>query len=106
MVNTDILDPELAEIDWRRLNFPWCTIYSTKIYRQGLDIIIHKYLDNFQPHRLRQIMLFYTEANIHNKHLGKFTIKNIWDLYPLNNTAVENLKRQTHMPSTLTYLMT
>ena len=30
MVKTEILDPELAEMGWKRFNFPRCTGYSPK----------------------------------------------------------------------------
>ena len=58
MIKTDSLDPELAEIGWRRLNFPWFTVYSPKRYRKGLDLIIHKYPNDCRLRSLRPILLF------------------------------------------------
>ena len=74
MFKTKVLDPELPEIGWRRFNFPWCTGYSPKCYRRGLDLLIHKYNNNFRPHRLRPILLFDIEANMHNKYLGRISM--------------------------------
>ena len=42
-----------------------------KRYRQGLDLLIHKYPEDYRLHRLRKILLFGIEANMHNKHLGR-----------------------------------
>ena len=57
MVKTDAMESELAEIGWRRFNFPWFTGYSTKRYRKVLDLIIHKDPNDYQPHRLHPILL-------------------------------------------------
>ena len=70
MVKTKVLDLELAEIGWWGFNFPWCTGYSPKRHQRGLDLIIHKDTNNYCPHRLRLILLFDIEENMHNKHLG------------------------------------
>ena len=45
------------------------------MYQRGIDLIIHKYPNEFIPHRLRPILLFEIETNIHNKHIGKLTTK-------------------------------
>ena len=37
MINTGIMDTELAEIGWRGFNFPWCTGYSPSRYRKVID---------------------------------------------------------------------
>ena len=58
MVKTEVTYPELRELGWRRLNPPWCTCYSSKRYRIGLDILIHKDPNDFRSHRLRTILLF------------------------------------------------
>eukprot|EP00957_Ditylum_brightwellii_P097932 7458650-Ditylum_brightwellii.AAC.1 len=42
MIKTEILDPYLADINWRASNFTWCTGYSPKRYREGLDLLIYK----------------------------------------------------------------
>ena len=85
MVKTEALYPELAEIVWRRFNFPWCTEYSLKLYQGGLDLLIHKDTTECRPHRLRTILIFDIEPNIHNKHLGRTATrrpKNINGLAP------------------------
>ena len=46
MVKTEILDPELVEIGWKRFNFPWYTEYSTSRYRKCLCMMFYKYPDN------------------------------------------------------------
>ena len=69
MIKTDIMDPKLAEIGWRRFKFPWYTVYSPSRYRKVLDLLIHKDPNDFRPQRLRPILLFGIEANLHNKHL-------------------------------------
>ena len=71
MVKTEVLDSELAEIGWRRFNFPWCTRYLPKRYQRGLDLLINKDSNNYRPHRLWPILLLDIWANIHNKHLGR-----------------------------------
>ena len=68
MVNTEVLDPELAKIGWRGFNFRWCTRYSPKRYRRGLDLRINKD-PNWRNHILRSTLLFDIKANMHNKHL-------------------------------------
>ena len=75
MVNIEVLYPKLRKIGWQRFNFPWCAGYHPKSYHRDLDLRIHKDRNNFRPHRLRPILLFEIEANIHNKHLGKLAIK-------------------------------
>ena len=74
MVKIEALYPELSEIGWRRFNFPWCTGYSHKQYKKGLDLIIHKYPNDCGPHRPYPILLFGIEANMHNKALGRYAI--------------------------------
>ena len=84
MVKTEVMDPEIREIGWCRFNFPCCTGYSNKKYYRGIDLLIHKYPNDFRPHCLRPILLFDIEAYIHNKHLGKLTIKTAGDLNVLS----------------------
>ena len=72
MVKTEALDPELSEIGWRRFNLSWFTGYSPKRYKKGIGLIIHKYTNDCGPHRLRPILMFDIEANIHNKALGQY----------------------------------
>ena len=74
MVKTEKLDPELSEIGWRRLNLTWRNGYSHNRYIRGLDLIIHKYPSGFRPSHLIPIPLFDIEANLHNKHLGIFSV--------------------------------
>ena len=83
MIKTEAIDPELREIGWRRLKFSSCRGYSPKRYRRGLDILIHKYPNDFRSHRLRYILLFDIEKNLHNKYLGKLTMKTAEDLNAL-----------------------
>ena len=37
-----------------------------------MDPIIHKYLNDFRPHRLSTILLFDIEANMHNKYPERY----------------------------------
>ena len=67
MIKTEVGDPELAEIDWRRFNFSLCKGYFLNRYRQGIYLIIHKDSGSLRPHRLKNILLFYVEENIHIK---------------------------------------
>ena len=71
MVRTEVLDPELAVIGWRILNFPWCPGYSPKCYQRRFNLLIHKDPNDFRPNRLRPILIFGIKANMHNKHLGR-----------------------------------
>ena len=80
MVKTEALDPELAEIVWRRFNFPCYIGYSPKRYRKRLDILIHEYPTDFRPHRLRPILLFDIETNIHNKSLVRYAVNRAEEL--------------------------
>ena len=74
MVKTEALDPELSEIGWRRFNFPWCTGYSPKRYKKRIGLIIHKDPNDCGPHRLRLILMFDIESNMHNKAPGWYAI--------------------------------
>ena len=74
MFKTEVLDTELAEIVWQRFNFPWCTGYLPKRYRRGLNLLIHKYPNDCCPRRLRPILLFDIDENMHNKHLGRISM--------------------------------
>ena len=67
MVKTEALDPELRGIRRLRFNLPWYTGYSPKRFRQGLDLLIHKYPEDYIPHRLRPLLLLGIKTNIHNK---------------------------------------
>ena len=77
MDKTEVMDTELREIGWRRLNLPWCTFYPTCRYHKGLDILIYKDPNKLRPRCLRHIFMFDIEAKIHNKHLGKLTTKTV-----------------------------
>ena len=83
MVKTEALDQEPREISWRRFNFPWCTRYSPNRYQRGLDLLIHKDPEDFRPHRIRPIIMFYIEANLHNKHLGKLSMRRAEEIIAL-----------------------
>ena len=80
MAKTEVLDPEIAEIGRRRFNFPWCTGYKPNKYRNGIDLLIHKNPNDCQPHRLRHMLLFYTEQNIHNEYLGRYVMNQAKEL--------------------------
>ena len=71
MIKTECLDPYIANTNWNASNFPWCTGYSPRRYRTGLDLLIHKRANDNRVDRLRPILLFDLEANMHNKRLGK-----------------------------------
>ena len=80
MVKIEALDLELAEIECRRFNFPWCTRYSPKRYKKVIDFLIHKYPNDFRPHSLRPILLFEVEVNMKNKALGRYSINHAGEL--------------------------
>ena len=80
MVNTEALDPELAEIGWRGFNFNWCMGYSHKRFHCILDLLIHEELKDFLPHKIYTILLSNIEENMHNKHIGIFSMTNSKDL--------------------------
>ena len=103
MVNTEVLDPEPAEIGWRRFNLPWYTGYSPKRCRKGLYLIIHKDTNYFRPHRLRAILLFDLEANTHNKALGRYTISQSEEL---ERISPEQYGRQKYKASNVQSLNT
>ena len=44
---------------------------NLKIYRRGLDLLIHKDPNEFIPHHLRPILIFCIEANIRKKHMER-----------------------------------
>ena len=91
------------------------------MYHRGIDPLIHKYPNEFIPHRLRPILLFLIEANIHNKHLGKLTTKTAKyldvlaleqygsrkakaaDIQALNIRLLYDLTRLERIPSTSTF---
>ena len=75
MVKIESLDPDIREIFHLQFNFPCCTCYYPKKYHNRLDILIHKDPEYQRPHRLRPILLFDIEANLHNKHLGRHSTK-------------------------------
>eukprot|EP00957_Ditylum_brightwellii_P124976 9527183-Ditylum_brightwellii.AAC.1 len=56
-------------------NFIWCTGYSQKGHRDGLNLLIHKGSNNNMVSKLRPILLFDIEANMHNKYLGRFAME-------------------------------
>ena len=74
------MEPELAEIGRRRFNLTCCTDYSPKRYRKGIDLLIDKYPNDCQPHRLRPIILFNIEENMHNTALGRYATNQAEDL--------------------------
>ena len=83
----------------------------------GLDLIIHKDPNDYQPQRLRPILLFDIEANMHKKALGQYTINHAEelkgippehygsrkakaaDVKALNNRLLYNLVRQKKVTS-------
>eukprot|EP00957_Ditylum_brightwellii_P016060 1210174-Ditylum_brightwellii.AAC.1 len=80
MVTPDVVETEvngsyIANINWKASNFTWCTGYSPKQYREGLDLLIHKRSNNSRVSKLRPILLFDIEANMHNKCLGRFAME-------------------------------
>lgn len=122
MVRTELDDMELAEIGWHRFNFPWCTGYSPDRFRRGLDLLLHKDPNDFRPHRLRPILLFDIEANLHNKVLGRYTMRNAEainglapeqygsrsfkaaDIQALNTRLFYDLVRLKRIPATSTFV--
>ena len=76
MVKMEALDPEIREIERLRFNLPWCTMYLPERYLHVLDLLIKEYSEYHITHRLRPIPLFDIEANMHNKNLGRQSMKN------------------------------
>ena len=76
MIKTEAEDDYLAQIGWHASNFPWTTGYSPERFRKGLDLLIHKKPNDNRVHRLRPILLFDLEANMHNKRLGRIAMEN------------------------------
>lgn len=75
MVKAEATDPELAHQNWMSSNYVWCSGYSPDRFRTALDLLIHKKPGDNRVHRLRPIMLFDIECNIHNKRLGWFAMQ-------------------------------
>eukprot|EP00957_Ditylum_brightwellii_P021422 1616084-Ditylum_brightwellii.AAC.1 len=75
MIKTEVNDPYIANINGKASNFIWCTGYSPKLYREGLNLLIHNRSNNNRVSKLRPILLFDIEANMHNKRLGRFAIE-------------------------------
>ena len=80
IVKTEVTNPDLRELGLHTFNSPWCTGHPPKRYRRGIDLLIHKVPNSFRPHRLIPILLFNIEANLHNKNIGKITMKTAEDL--------------------------
>eukprot|EP00957_Ditylum_brightwellii_P047340 3596844-Ditylum_brightwellii.AAC.1 len=71
MIKIELSNPILADVNWKASNFPWCTGYSPSRFRSGLDLLIHKRNNENRVNKLRPILLFGIEANMHNKMLSK-----------------------------------
>ena len=83
MVKTEALDQEFIDIVWRRFNSPWCIGYPPNRYRRGLYLLINRYPEDFQPHKLRPTILFNIDANLHNKQLVKLFTRRAEELRAL-----------------------
>ena len=55
-----------------------------KRYRHRLDLLIHKDLHDYQPHRLRWILLVDIESNMHNNNLERNSMQKSEDLEGLS----------------------
>ncbi len=75
MIKSEVLDSDLAEINWRLSNFSWVTGTAPKRWLQGLDLLIHKSKNDDRTSKLRPILLFDIECNMHNKRLGRHAMK-------------------------------
>ena len=64
---------------------------------------MHKYPNDFRPHRLRPILLFKVEANIHNKYLGRYAMNHAEELEVI---APEQYGRQNYKSENLQALNT
>ena len=104
IVKTKALYPEQKEIGWRGFNFLWCKGYSQKIYRRGLDLLIHKDPNDFIPHHLRPILLFDIKANLHNKNLGRTAIRKSEYLNSLSPKQYESRKEKSAVTQSLNTL--
>eukprot|EP00957_Ditylum_brightwellii_P159509 12141955-Ditylum_brightwellii.AAC.2 len=64
MMKTECLDPYIDNTNWNASNCLWCTGYSPRRYRSGLNLLIHKQSNDNRVDRLRPILLFDLEANM------------------------------------------
>eukprot|EP00957_Ditylum_brightwellii_P154339 11745028-Ditylum_brightwellii.AAC.1 len=71
MIKTDLEDKYISQVNWHASNVPWCSGYSPKRFRKGLDLLIHKRHNDNRVSKLCPILLFDIKANMHNKRLGK-----------------------------------
>ena len=70
MVKIEALDLELVKIGWQRFNPRGVLNTTQNATKWGIDLIIHKYPNDWRPHKLRSIIFFDIKANMQNKHLG------------------------------------
>eukprot|EP00957_Ditylum_brightwellii_P054264 4110314-Ditylum_brightwellii.AAC.1 len=71
MVKTEAVDPCISRINWHASNFTWCTGYLSIRFRQGTDLLIHKRAIDKWVIKMRSILLFDIDVNMHNKRLGR-----------------------------------
>ena len=80
-------------------------MYLLKRYRQGLDLLIHKDPEDYRQHILSPILIFDIEANMHNKHLVRKSMRNEEEMEGLtwNNTGDVPQKPWIYRPSIQEY---
>eukprot|EP00957_Ditylum_brightwellii_P198834 15155650-Ditylum_brightwellii.AAC.1 len=71
MIKTELEDKYISQVNWHASNIPWCTGHSLKRFCKGLDLLIHKRHNDNRVSKLRPILLFNIEANMHNKCSGE-----------------------------------
>jgi hypothetical protein len=69
------LHPELASVDYQFSNIPYRTGLSPSRWQHGVDVMLQKQTGNFQPAKLRAILLFEPDFNQNNKLLGRTVMK-------------------------------
>ena len=66
MVKTEALDDTLLLVDYQLANFSWILGEPAPTWLCGLDLLIYKTAGDFRAEKLRPILLFDIEANLHN----------------------------------------
>ena len=79
MIKAEAQQEELLLLDYHLANFTWTTGRPPPQWLHGLDLLIYKEFGNNRAEKLRPILLFDIEANMHNKRLGRFAMRKAED---------------------------
>jgi hypothetical protein len=118
MIKTAALDPTLCLVDYHLAYVPWKTGRPAPTWLHGLDLLIYKAAGDNRAEKLRPILLFDIEANMHNKRLGRVAMRKAeeanaisWEQYgsrrshsadvqALNTRLLYDLLRLNRLPAT------